>query len=99
LTAADPDDEREMYVVKDRVGVENLATQFNANNEAEGRDLIDIPLEEGRDKKFSWQKLWAYSGPGLLMSLAYLDPGNLESDLQAGAIAGYHLLWVVRPRN
>jgi NRAMP (natural resistance-associated macrophage protein)-like metal ion transporter len=32
---------------------------------------------------------------GLLMSIAYLDPGNLESDLQAGAIAGYSLLWLL----
>ncbi|CAO3699559.1 unnamed protein product [Rhizopus stolonifer] len=29
------------------------------------------------------------------MSIAYLDPGNLESDLQAGAIAGYKLLWLL----
>jgi hypothetical protein len=25
------------------------------------------------------------------MSIAYLDPGNLESDLQAGAVAGYQV--------
>lgn len=29
------------------------------------------------------------------MSVAYLDPGNLESDLQAGAYAGYQLIWVL----
>lgn len=29
--------------------------------------------------------LMAFTGPGWLMSIAYLDPGNLESDLQAGA--------------
>ena len=34
-------------------------------------------------------------GPGWLMSIAYLDPGNLESDLQAGAYTGYQLLWVL----
>ncbi len=28
------------------------------------------------------------------MSIAYLDPGNIESDLQSGAIAEYKLLWV-----
>jgi hypothetical protein len=31
---------------------------------------------------FSFKKLWAFTGPGFLMSIAYLDPGNLESDLQ-----------------
>ncbi|CAI7904315.1 unnamed protein product [Closterium sp. NIES-54] len=29
------------------------------------------------------------------MSIAYLDPGNLESDLQAGAQTGYALLWIL----
>jgi natural resistance-associated macrophage protein len=29
------------------------------------------------------------------MSIAYLDPGNIESDLQEGAIAGYKLIWVL----
>ena len=35
------------------------------------------------------------SGPGFLMSIAYLDPGNIESDLQAGTVGGYRLLWVL----
>ncbi|KAK6160639.1 hypothetical protein DH2020_004020 [Rehmannia glutinosa] len=44
---------------------------------------------------FSWKKLWKFTGPGFLMSVAFLDPGNLEGDLQAGAIAGYSLLWLL----
>lgn len=44
---------------------------------------------------FSWRKLWAFLGPGFLMSIAYLDPGNIESDLQSGAVAGFNLLWVL----
>nr|WNH25160.1 natural resistance-associated macrophage protein 2 [Fagopyrum tataricum] len=36
-----------------------------------------------------------FTGPGFLMSIAFLDPGNLEGDLQAGAIAGYSLLWLL----
>lgn len=48
-------------------------------------------LKEG----FSFRKLWAFTGPGFLMSIAYLDPGNIESDLQSGVIAKYQLLWVL----
>ncbi|KAG6506130.1 metal transporter Nramp6-like [Zingiber officinale] len=44
---------------------------------------------------FSWKKLWLFTGPGFLMSIGFLDPGNLEGDLQAGAIAGYSLLWLL----
>ncbi|KAF5451282.1 hypothetical protein F2P56_026399 [Juglans regia] len=49
----------------------------------------------GRAPPFSWKKLWLFTGPGFLMSIAFLDPGNLEGDLQAGAIAGYSLLWLL----
>ncbi|XP_059610455.1 protein Malvolio isoform X1 [Phlebotomus argentipes] len=44
---------------------------------------------------FSFRKLWAFTGPGFLMSIAYLDPGNIESDLQSGVVAQYRLLWVL----
>uniref|UniRef100_A0A2C9U333 Uncharacterized protein n=1 Tax=Manihot esculenta TaxID=3983 RepID=A0A2C9U333_MANES len=47
------------------------------------------------DQKPGWRKFLSYVGPGFLVSLAYLDPGNLETDLQAGADHGYELLWVI----
>ncbi|KAE8984706.1 Metal transporter [Phytophthora fragariae] len=52
-------------------------------------------VEEPTTCGFSWRTLWAYAGPGWLMSIAYVDPGNLESDLHAGAYAGYQLIWVL----
>merc|ERR1712185_137133 len=45
--------------------------------------------------RFSWRKLWRFAGPGWLMSLAYLDPGNLEGDLQQGAYTNLRLVWVL----
>lgn len=39
--------------------------------------------------------MWAFTGPGFLMSIAYLDPGNIESDLQSGTVAQYKLLWIL----
>jgi NRAMP (natural resistance-associated macrophage protein)-like metal ion transporter len=50
---------------------------------------------DGNINWFNWGKFWRYTGPGWLMSIAYLDPGNLESDLQTGANTGYQLLWVL----
>lgn len=52
-------------------------------------------MRRALQERFSWRKLWAFTGPGFLMSIAYLDPGNIESDLQSGAIAGHKLLWVL----
>uniref|UniRef100_A0A8C4NGU8 Uncharacterized protein n=1 Tax=Eptatretus burgeri TaxID=7764 RepID=A0A8C4NGU8_EPTBU len=57
-------------------------------------DSISVPKPESQ-RKFSLRKLLFFVGPGLLMSIAYLDPGNVESDLEAGTIAGFQLLWVL----
>uniref|UniRef100_A0A3Q3JZS7 Solute carrier family 11 member 2 n=1 Tax=Monopterus albus TaxID=43700 RepID=A0A3Q3JZS7_MONAL len=54
-----------------------------------------VPIPEDVNQVFSFRKLWAFTGPGFLMSIAYLDPGNIESDLQSGAVAGFKLLWVL----
>uniref|UniRef100_A0A8D0R6Z8 Natural resistance-associated macrophage protein 1 n=1 Tax=Sus scrofa TaxID=9823 RepID=A0A8D0R6Z8_PIG len=54
-----------------------------------------IPIPNAEPGTFSLRKLWAFTGPGFLMSIAYLDPGNIQSDLQAGAVAGFKLLWVL----
>jgi len=56
---------------------------------------IQFDAESWENSRFSFRRLWAYMGPGWLMSIAYLDPGNLESDLQGGAQAGYQLIWVL----
>ena len=53
------------------------------------------PDDDSKCVRFSLCKLWAFTGPGFLMSIAYLDPGNIESDLQSGATAGYTLLWIL----
>uniref|UniRef100_A0A8B9GE76 Natural resistance-associated macrophage protein 1 n=1 Tax=Amazona collaria TaxID=241587 RepID=A0A8B9GE76_9PSIT len=57
-------------------------------------ERISIPKGGGVGAA-SFRKLWAFTGPGFLMSIAYLDPGNVESDLQCGAVAGFKLLWVL----
>ncbi|XAR62828.1 hypothetical protein NMG60_11017718 [Bertholletia excelsa] len=51
--------------------------------------------EEQHARKPGWRQFLSFVGPGFLVSLAYLDPGNLETDLQAGANHKYELLWVV----
>jgi manganese transport protein len=42
-----------------------------------------------------WKQLIAFYGPGILVSVAYMDPGNWGTDLQGGAQFKYALLWVV----
>ncbi|XP_030517675.1 metal transporter Nramp5-like [Rhodamnia argentea] len=55
----------------------------------------DEELHDDHHQKPGWRKFMSFVGPGFLVSLAYLDPGNLETDLQAGANHRYELLWVI----
>jgi manganese transport protein len=47
------------------------------------------------ERKDSVVKLILYTGPALLVSMAYMDPGNYGTDIQSGASLNYDLLWVV----
>ncbi|MBB3179136.1 Nramp family divalent metal transporter [Variovorax sp. Sphag1AA] len=42
-----------------------------------------------------WKKLLRFAGPGLLVSVGYMDPGNWATDIEAGSRFGYGLLFVV----
>ncbi|TKW03755.1 hypothetical protein SEVIR_7G063400v4 [Setaria viridis] len=46
-------------------------------------------------QKSTWKRFLAHAGPGFLISLAYLDPSNVQTDLQAGSSHRYELLWVL----
>jgi manganese transport protein len=46
-----------------------------------------------------WRKLLAFSGPGFLVAVGYMDPGNWATDLAGGAKFGYALLAVVMISN
>lgn len=49
----------------------------------------------GHFRVFSDRKLWAFTGSGLIVSVAYMDPGNWGTDISGGASFNYDLLWVV----
>jgi manganese transport protein len=42
-----------------------------------------------------WRQMRAFTGPALLVSVGYMDPGNWGTDLAGGARYQYDLLWVV----
>jgi manganese transport protein len=46
-----------------------------------------------------WRKMAAFSGPGFLVAVGYMDPGNWATDLQGGAQFGFLLLSVVLVSN
>ncbi|MGC4013909.1 MAG: Nramp family divalent metal transporter [Luteolibacter sp.] len=46
-----------------------------------------------------WRKMLAFAGPGFLVSVGYMDPGNWATDLAGGAKFGYSLLSVILISN
>src|SRR5256885_6894773 len=51
-----------------------------------------VPFSSGT----SWiRKVWAFAGPGYLVAVGYMDPGNWATDLGGGSKFGYTLLSVI----
>ena len=51
------------------------------------------------DGRRGWRGYLAFAGPAVVASIAYMDPGNFATNIQAGAKYGYGLLWVVLVAN
>ena len=57
---------------------------------AEVKGTVAVPAADP-----AWKKLLRFIGPGLLISVGYMDPGNWATDIQAGSQYGYAMLFVV----
>src|SRR6266478_3697470 len=55
-----------------------------------------IPVPKGMS---FWRKMLAFSGPGYLVAVGYMDPGNWATDLAGGSAFGYTLLSVILLSN
>jgi manganese transport protein len=53
----------------------------------------------GRGRRGLLRRLLPFFGPAFIASVAYVDPGNYATNIQAGAEFGYLLLWVVFASN
>lgn len=60
----------------------------------ESHRSIQVPANVG-----FWRKLLAFSGPGYLVAVGYMDPGNWATDLAGGSQFGYTLLSVILLSN
>src|SRR3954451_1294946 len=54
-----------------------------------------IPVSDGR----WWRKILVFAGPGYLVAVGYMDPGNWATDLAGGSKFGYTLLSVILLSN
>src|SRR5581483_7569718 len=74
--------------------------------------MMDAPLPESltartvataqaliRGQRPGFAAYFAFAGPAVIASIAYMDPGNFATNIQGGAKYGYTLLWVVLLAN
>jgi manganese transport protein len=58
-------------------------------------ELVEKERQERIRNRISLRNLFLYLGPALIISMAYMDPGNYGTDIQSGASFAYDLLWTV----
>lgn len=61
---------------------------------SEVHSTIEVPEGAG-----FWKKLMAFTGPGLMVAVGYIDPGNWATDIEGGSRFGYALLSVILISN
>jgi manganese transport protein len=62
---------------------------------SESYRTVKVPLGKGR----FWGKIGAFAGPGYMVAVGYMDPGNWATDLAGGSAFGYTLLSVILISN
>lgn len=67
-----------------------LRTKLNGLSLPEINNTVSIPKNAG-----FWKKLVAYSGPGALVAVGYMDPGNWVTSIAGGSQYGYLLLSII----
>ena len=71
----------------------SVKTNLSAKTTAAIHDIV-----AGRARAHPLNML-VFAGPAVIASIAYMDPGNFATNIQAGARYGYALLWVVVAAN
>ncbi|PMD96240.1 divalent metal cation transporter [Siphonobacter sp. BAB-5405] len=73
---------------------DSKASPFLEHSLPEAHASVRIP--EGAS---NWRKFLAFAGPGLMVAVGYMDPGNWATDIEGGARFGYTLLSVILISN
>ena len=60
-----------------------------------GNFIKDLRNRKEHKPAFGGLEIFKYIGPGLLVTVGFIDPGNWASNISAGADYGYTLLWMV----
>lgn len=77
-----------------------ITTHSNSNMTSNPQSLSEVHASVAVPKTNSfWRKMAAFTGPGLMVAVGYMDPGNWATDIAGGAKFGYTLLSVILISN
>lgn len=76
-----------------------IATSDASDNRESGTATAARKILAGGTGKGRLARLLPFLGPAFVASVAYIDPGNVATNIQAGAQFGYLLLWVIMASN
>lgn len=76
-----------------------IATSDASDNRDSGTATAARKILAGGTSKGRLARLLPFLGPAFVASVAYIDPGNVATNIQAGAQFGYLLLWVIMASN
>src|SRR5258708_2362199 len=91
-------------VETDPPGLGEIPSRFFLSAEAPARVVLPSLPESHRTIPFSagasrFRKILAFAGPGYLVAVGYMDPGNWATDIGGGSKFGYTLLSVILISN
>src|SRR3978361_2024582 len=74
--------------------------RFVGNGDVAEKSLSEVNASIAVPRAGSWlRSLLAFSGPGYMVSVGYMDPGNWATDIAGGSKFGYTLLAVIMISN
>ena len=77
-----------------------MATQINSRVTIAEPSLPEVHSSVSISRSpFYWRRLLGFVGPGFLISVGYMDPGNWATDIAGGSQFGYTLLFVIMLSN
>jgi len=77
-----------------------MATEFYSITALPEPSLPEVHSSVGISRSpITWRRLLGFLGPGFLISVGYMDPGNWATDIAGGSRFGYTLLFVIMASN
>lgn len=73
-----------------------MAWKRDRSADSFGEAFSSVQIPEGAG---AWRRFLSFVGPGMLVAVGYMDPGNWATDIEGGAKFGYQLLFVILLSN